>query len=448
MIFKRDAYNELLNWKEKYTGKYVALIEGARRVGKTTLVENFAKNEYKSYIKIDFNNAPKRILDLFDDLFDLDYFFFSLQTIAKVKLYERQSVIIFDEIQLFPKARQALKVLLEDGRYDYIETGSLISIKKNVKNILIPSEEYRINLYPMNFKEFCLATNILDYNNLRELYKLNRSVGESLNKDIMKKFRIYLAVGGMPQAVQSYINKSTFFEIDLIKKRILELYDDDFNKIDNSGYISLIYNNIPAQLQANKKRFVISKATNRKISQADCRRLSELIDSKTILPCYGISDPSFALSASAKLSEFKLYLSDVGLYTTILFHQKGFTDIYERLISNSLNINVGYLYENVVAQIIKSFNQELYYYSWQKENSTHHYEIDFFIPSNNKIIPLEIKSGQTKPHNSIDAFNIKYSNRIKQSIVLSQYDVKHEGQLLFKPIYFLPFIIEDALSTD
>lgn len=444
-MFKRKVYDELLEWKKHYSDKYAVLLEGARRVGKTTIAEAFAKQEYESYIKIDFANVGKNIIELFDDINNLDLFFLRLQLETGIELKERKSVIVFDEIQLFPKARQAIKYLVKDGRYDYIETGSLISIKKNIKDIVIPSEEYRISVYPMDLEEFFWSIGRTDYNVLREMYLLNKPLGDFTNRKLMRDFRIYLAVGGMPQAVEAYIQKKNFFEIDFIKREIINLYKDDLKKIDSTGRTSLIYESIPSQLALKKKRFSLSFATKKRTTLKEQELLSELIDSRIVLICYNVKDPSISLSQTKDLNEYKLYLSDTGLFTTMLFNDesKVYEDIYKKLLSDKLDLNLGYLYENAVAQIIKATKRELYYHTWRKQESTHSYEVDFIVTSHAKIVPLEVKSGSTKYHNSIDAFSAKYSRNIYQSIVISSNDVKNEQMLLFKPIYFLPFILEE-----
>ena len=268
-MFERKVYGQLLEWKNKYSDKYAVLLEGARRVGKSTIAKMFAEKEYKSHIFIDFSNTISDIKNLFNDMTNLDMFFLKLQTYTQVQLYEKESVIIFDEVQLFPLARQAIKHLVHDGRYSYIETGSLISIKKNVKKILIPSEEYKINVYPLDYEEFLKATNLGNYDILDQLNKVNKPVGEALNRKLMNTFRVYMAVGGMPQAVEAFINKKTFEEIDFIKRGIISLYMDDFKKIDPSGRIAAIYNSIPSQLALNKKRYVLSNCLNKKITKKD-----------------------------------------------------------------------------------------------------------------------------------------------------------------------------------
>ena len=444
-MFKRKVYENLKTWKSKYSKNYSALIEGARRVGKSTIVEEFAKNEYKSYIKIDFANISREMKDILEDISNLDIFFIRLQNATGVKLFNNESVIIFDEIQLYPKVRQAIKYLVKDGRYHYIETGSLISIKKNVKDILIPSEEHKIKMNPMDYEEFLWAINSDSYDIIRELYKTNNSVGEKLNNKLMRDLRLYMVVGGMPQAVNAYIKEKNFEDVDFAKKEIINLYKDDFRKIDSSGRISKLYGSIPSQLALGKKRFVISNALEKRTTTKDKELLYDLIDSKTILACYNVTDPSIALEHTKDLSNYKLYLSDTGLFISLLFNDnnKIYNDIYSRMLGDKLPINFGFIYENLVAQIITSFGYNLYFHTWQKENNSHHYEIDFLLPSKTKIVPFEIKSSAINNHNSIIAFKNKYSNITSKEFLLSQKDVKRDKELYFKPLYMLPFILEE-----
>ena len=277
-MFQRKAFEKLLEWKEKYSHKYAAMLEGARRVGKSTIAEEFAKQNYKTYIKIDFANVADEVLEVFDNIASLDIFFLRLQSVTGISLYKGESVIVFDEIQKAPKVRQAIKYLVADGRYSYIETGSLISIRQNVKDIVIPSEEYFIQVFPMDYEEFLWATKNNSYEILRSLYKTNKPVGEKLNRKLMRDFRIYMAVGGMPQAVDAYINGENFEEIDKVKRTILKLYEEDFYKIDKSGRLSKLYNSIPSQLHQNKKRFIISAATGKRTTSKDKELFSELLD--------------------------------------------------------------------------------------------------------------------------------------------------------------------------
>ena len=443
--FRRKAFDLLKDWKDNYAPYYAALLEGARRVGKSTIAEEFAKQNYRSYIKIDFANIQADLLAAFKDIAKLDVFFLRLQTITGINLYPRESVIILDEIQLNPKARQAIKYLVADGRYDYIETGSLISIKKNVKDIVIPSEEHKIPVYPMDYEEFMWAIGNNTYDLLRQLYKTNSSVGNATNRSLMRDFRIYMAVGGMPQAVQAYVDGKNFSFIDKVKRGIIDLYIDDFKKIDASGLIGMMYKSIPSQLATKKRRYVISAATEKRTTKKDLERLSDLLDSKTVIPCYNTTDPNMTLSQTQDNDTFKLYLSDVGLFTTMIFASSPNTgdNIYSKLLSDSLPADLGYLYENVAAQIIASTNRTPYYHTWEKEGSTHYYEIDFLLQKRSKIIPVEVKSSATKNHDSIDAFSKKYSSRISRPLLISQKDVGNEGQLMFKPVYMLPFVLEE-----
>ena len=443
-MFKRKATDKLKWWKENYGGKYAVLLQGARRVGKSTIAENFAKENYKSYIMIDFSNISSELNEVFDDISNLDIFFLKLQALTSTELYERNSVIIFDEIQLAPKVRQAIKHLVKDGRYDYIETGSLISIKKNVKNILIPSEEIKIDIYPMDYEEFNWACN-KDYLIYEKVYSSKKAVGSSTNRILMRDFRTYMAVGGMPQAVEAYINKKSFREIDLIKKEIINLYKDDFRKIDPSGRISAIFESIPSQLALQKNRFFISKATNSRKRVKDEEFLADLIDSKTVLLCRNVKDPSIALNLTTDFDTYKLYFADIGLFITQIFNSKSLVDenLYLKLLGDKLEANLGYIYENAVAQIINSYGRELLYHTWKNENQTHPYEIDFLIDDQTKIIPIEVKSSEVNNHKSINEFSKKYSSRISRRVLFSQSDISHDEMLELKPLYLLPQFLKE-----
>lgn len=444
-MFKRKAFEKLKYWKEKKAPKYAVLLEGARRVGKSTIAEEFAKQEYKSYIKIDFANVRKEILDVFEDIAEPDIFFLRLQTATGITLHKRESVIIFDEIQLMPKVRQAIKYLVADGRYDYIETGSLISIKKNVKDIVIPSEEIKIQVYPMDYEEFMWATGNETYQVLKELYKRGHAVGNSLNRKLMRDFRVYMAVGGMPQAVAAYVEGKNFTEIDEVKREIINLYKDDFFKIDGTGLIGRMYESIPTQLATDKRSYVISAATGKKKVDKDIERLYNMLDSKTVLPCYNVLNPSVTLSQTMDNQTFKLYLADTGLFTTMIFSSSGETDenIYTKLLSDSLPADLGYLYENAVAQVINAAGRPLYYHTWRKDNVTRYFEIDFLVASKTKIVPIEVKSYGLGMHKSITEFQRKYSKNTAAPILLSQKDVGQVEMLKLYPIYMLPYILED-----
>ena len=442
-MFKRKVYDKLKEWKDTYNGKYACLLEGARRVGKTTIAEEFAKNEYQTYIKIDFSNITDELLDVFKDINKLDLFFLRLQTETGIDLFKRKSVIIFDEIQLYPKARQAIKHLVADGRYDYIETGSLISIKKNVKDILIPSEEYKIQVYPMDYEEFLWATNG-NPGIYKKILESKMSLGDSTNRTLMREFRIYMAVGGMPQAVETYIETNNLSAVDKVKRRIIDLYSDDLKKIDSSGRLGNIYLSIPSQLALKRKRFSIKEATQKQKTSKDEERFFDFVDSKIVLPCYNVTQPDIALELTKDFDYFKLYFSDIGLFTTMLFDSgKGIEDnIYSKLLSDKLESDLGYLYENVVAQMIVASGRNLYYHTWRDKDKTHSNEVDFLITNKNKIIPIEVKSSSIKNHKSIDLFVKKYSQIVGRRFLFSQKDISHDGMLELMPIYLVPFILE------
>lgn len=442
-MFKRKAYDKLLEWKRNFGGKYAALLEGPRRVGKSTIARCFAQNEYDSYIVIDFASITKEMQEIFEDLANLDIFFLRLQAQAGIALTPRKSAIIFDEVQLAPKVRQAIKYLVADGRYDYIETGSLISIKKNVKGIVIPSEEHRIAVHPMDYQEFCWACGKEDYDILKRIASVGSPVGNATNRSLMRDFRIYMAVGGMPQAVEAYIEKENFEAIDRIKREIIELYKADFRKIDPSGRTSAIFEAVPAQLAAKKNQFRISTATGKRLTSKDPERLFDLIDSGAVLPCYNTTDPSIALAQTKDLGSYKLYLADTGLFVTMMFNSedRADSDIYKKLLGDNLSANLGYLYENAVAQIITASGRSLYYHSWTPEGKSHVYEVDFLLPDRAKIAAIEVKSSNVNNHTSINEFAKKYSKVVSRQILFSQKDISHSGALRLEPLYLAPVII-------
>lgn len=443
MYFKRKAYDRLLEWKAKYSDKYAALLEGAKRVGKSTIAESFGQNEYKSYLLIDFSKTTDNIRSCFEDVGNLNMFFLRLQAETGVTLYEHESLIIIDEVQLFPQARQAIKHLVADGRYSYLETGSLISIKKNVKDILIPSEEMKIQVYPMDYEEFCDATGG-NYELLRQIYGTGSAIGQATNRKLMRDLRIYMAVGGMPQAVEAYTEGKNFSEIDMVKRQIISLYEDDFKKIDASGRISALYHSIPAQLAKDSKKYRISTAIGKKSKAKTEELLYELIDSKTILPCYNSTDPRVSLADTKDFDSYKLYLADTGLFVTLMFMDRPVTenDVYAKLLSDKLPANLGFLYENLVAQMIAASGRELFYHTWEKSGSTHYYEVDFLISEGSKVNAFEIKSSGSGKHESIKVFDKKFSKNVHDIYLLSQKDVGKEENLLLKPFYLMPFLIE------
>ena len=441
MYFERKVYKKMIEWKEKYADKYAILLEGARRVGKSTIAECFARNEYKSYILIDFSKTTDTIRDCFEDIGNLNMFFLRLQAETGITLYTHESLIIFDEVQLFPKARQAIKHLVADGRYNYLETGSLISIKKNVKDILIPSEEMKIQVYPMDYEEFCLATGS-NYELLQQIYQMESAIGQATNCKLMRDLRVYMAVGGMPQAVEAYIAGKNFSEIDMVKRQIISLYEEDFKKIDSSGRISALYHSIPAQLAKDSRKYRITTAIGKKNNTRADELLYELIDSKTVLPCYNSTDPRVSLTDTKDFDSYKLYLSDTGLFVTLMFIDRPVTenDVYAKLLSDKLPASLGYLYENLVAQMVTASGRELYYHTWEKAGSTHYYEVDFLISEGSKINAFEIKSSGAGKHESIRMFYKKFSKNVHNIYLLSQKDVGKEENLLLKPFYLMLFL--------
>ena len=442
MYFKRKAYEKLLDWKQNYADSYAVMLEGARRVGKSTIAENFAQNEYRSYVMIDFSKDADNIRDIFSDIGNLDMFFLRLQAETNVTLYEHESLIIFDEVQLFPKARQAIKHLVKDGRYHYLETGSLISIKKNVKDILIPSEEMKIQIYPMDYEEFSLAINA-NYDILEKLAECEKPIGQSTNRKLMRDLRVYMAVGGMPQAVEAYVNGNNFARIDQVKRQIIDLYEEDFKKIDPSGRMSALYHSIPAQLSKDTRKYRIHTAIGKRSNGKTEELLYDLIDSKTVLPCYNVTNPGSSLADTKDFESYKLYLSDTGLFVTLMFIDRPVVenDIYAKLLSDKLPANLGFLYENLAAQVIASTGRELYYHTWEKEGSTHYYEVDFLVSEGSKINVFEIKSSGIGNHESISEFAKKYSKHVRNTYLLSQKDFCKDESLFLNPIYTLPFLV-------
>lgn len=442
-MFKRKIYDKLLEWKQESDGKTALLIEGARRIGKSTVVEAFGRNEYKSYILIDFATASKTVRELFEDLSDLDYLFLQLQLQYKVDLHERNSLIIFDEVQLCPMARQAIKALVKDHRYDYIETGSLISIRKNVKDILIPSEERKIGMYPMDYEEFLWAVgDMTSVALLKKMFESGKTVGEQMNRKLMRDFRLYMLVGGMPQAVDTYLTTNNFRKVDDIKRDILKLYEDDFMKIDPTGKLSMLFDAIPAQLDKNASRYQVSGVLSGERADSVLELIAELKDSKTVLVAYHASDPNAGMSMHKDLSKFKLFLCDTGLFVTLMFKDRDFTDnlIYEKLLNDKLNANLGYLYENAVAQILAAKGEELFYYTFMNETSRHNYEIDFLIARKNKICPIEVKSSGYKAHKSLDEFSAKFSDRILWKYLIYTKDLGKDEDILCLPTYMTQFL--------
>lgn len=443
MTFKRKIYDKFLEWKKNSDGKTALLVEGARRIGKSTIVEEFAKNEYESYILIDFTKASKEVLNLFDDISDLNYIFLRLQLIYHKELHQRKSLIIFDEVQFCPKARQAIKHLVADHRYDYMETGSLISIRKNVKDILIPSEERQVQMYPMDFEEFKWALgDTVTIKLLRESFEKYQPLGDDLNRTMMRDFRLYMLVGGMPKVVSTYIETNNMRLVDEEKRDILRLYESDFMKIDSTGKAAMLFKSIPSQLEKNASRYQVSSVLENQRNSTVLELISEMESSKTVLVSYKSDDPNAGLTRTKDLENFKLFVCDTGLFTTMLFMDKDFTEniIYEKLLSDKLSVNLGYLYENVVAQILKANGNSLFYYTFLDEKSRHNFEIDFLLARNNKVCPIEIKSSGYKTHASLDAFSEKYSSRILNKYLVYTKDLGKDKDVFSIPVYMTMFL--------
>ena len=442
-VFKRKIYDEILEWKEKRSDKYALLIKGARRVGKSTIVEEFAKKEFKSYILIDFAHTSKSIIELFDDTYDLDFFFLQLQQLTGIKLYEKESVIIFDEVQLLPKARQAIKYLVADGRYKYIETGSLLSIKKNTKDILIPSEEHKISMYPMDFEEFLWAIgDEVTADTIKILLQKKKSAGNVLHRNLMRIFRLYMLVGGMPQAIETYIEQNNLQAVDETKREIIDLYEEDFTKIDGTGLVGDIFDAIPANLSSNASRYVLSNARDGIRSEQVRELIPDMLSSYTVNIAYHANNPGVGMALEKDAGRYKLFTSDVGLFITLAFKDKKYTEnvIYNKLLSDKLEANLGYVYENVVAQMLIVKGNNLFYYTMESDTSNHLYEIDFLISVGGKICPLEVKSGNYRGHKSLDVFCKRFSSRVRDKCVVHTKDYKWENGIHYLPVYMVPFL--------
>ena len=442
-LFKRKIYDRLLKWKEQSAGKTALLIEGARRIGKSTIVKTFARNEYESFIFIDFTKCPQEVKDLFNDVSDLNYIFLRLQLVYGVQLVERKSLIVFDEVQFQPLARQAIKSFVDDRRYDYIETGSLISIRKNTANILIPSEEERISMYPMDYEEFRWALgDTATIPLLRSVWEHPQPLKEAHRK-LMRDFRLYMLVGGMPQAVDAYLESNNFEVVDKAKRLILDLYDEDFGKIDPTGRAARIFAAIPAQLNSNASRYQISGVIPGARAEDYIELISEMEKSKTINISHHSDDPNVGLGSSENLTQYKMFVGDTGLFVTLAFRDKAFTEniIYERLLSDKLATNLGYLYENIVAQMLVATGNKLFYHSWPTESKKHNYEIDFLLSRGTKILPIEVKSSSYKTHVSMDEFCKKYSSRItNERYIIYTKDFNKDEAIRYIPSYMAFFL--------
>ena len=442
-IFKRKIYDRLLKWKATSNGKSALLVQGARRIGKSTIVEEFAKNEYESYILIDFTKCSAEVKNLFDDVSDLNYIFLRLQLIYNVRLIERKSLIIFDEVQFQPKARQAIKSFVGDHRYDYIETGSLISIRKNTKNILIPSEEERIDMFPMDYEEFRWAlgdTTTIPL--LRSVWEHPQPLKEAHRK-LMRDFRLYMLVGGMPQAVNAYLDTNNFEAVDQAKRLILNIYDEDFGKIDPSGKAARIFAAIPAQLNSNASRYQISSVIAGAKDEHFIEIISEMEKSMTVNISHHCDDPNVGMSAFEDLGQYKMFVGDTGLFVTLAFKDKDFTEniLYNKLLNDKLSSNLGYLYENIVAQMLVCSGNKLFYHTWPTPSGKHNYEIDFLLSRGTKIVPVEVKSSSYKTHASMDDFCKTFSTRITNDrYLIYTKDYFKDNNLKYIPTYLAYFL--------
>jgi len=449
---KRKIYDKMVAWKEKSNGKTALLIDGARRVGKSYIASEFAHNNYKSYILVDFNKVPDDIKNLFNDyLDDLDNLFLYLSNYYNVKLYERESLIIFDEVQLYPRARSAIKYLVDDGRYDYIETGSLVSIKENVEDILIPSEEQHIELYPMDFEEFLWA---LGNDNLMELIKKcfneKMPLGNTMHRKVMDYFRQYLIVGGMPQAVFEYANSKDFELVDQVKRNILDLYRSDIKK--HAGKYSLkvesIFDDIPAQLSRHEKKFKITSLSKDAKTRDYDDAFMWLDDAMIVNRCFNTTEPNIGLSLNQDNSSMKCYMADTGLLISHSFDEKGLVDeeVYKKILFNKLEFNGGMILENIVAQMLTANGHKLFFYSnSSRDNTLDRMEIDFLIAkksitNRHNISPIEVKSGKNYTLNSLNKFISKYNNNLDIPYVIHTSDLKIENGITYLPIYMLILI--------
>ncbi len=441
-MLKRKIYNKLVEWKNNSQGSTAMMIDGARRVGKSYIAKEFAENEYKSYILIDFGIASKDILDLFEnDSSDLNLFFSKLSAFYATSLHTRDSLIIFDEVQQYPHARQIIKYLVADGRYDYLETGSLIRLRKNTKNIIIPSEEEHIELQPLDFEEFLWAMgDDATYPLIRHCFETKKPLGAPLHRKIMNDFRQYILVGGMPQSVLAYIGEKNFEAADIAKRRILRLYREDVAKFAD-GYeekVYAVFDNIPGQLSKKEKKYKLSSLGK----QARFRTYEDsfiwLNEAMIVNACFNSTDPNIGLALSSDHTTQKCYMADTGLLITHTFKDEKFTDneLYKAILFDKLNINEGMIMENIVSQMLRHNRERLYFYSrsdnLKRENNI---EIDFLITKNKKICPIEVKSGNYRSHSSLDKFRKHYSKVIGNSYILYTKDVMVKDGIIHLPLY-------------
>lgn len=449
---RRKIYNKLLEWKKDGADRTAILIDGARRVGKSYIAEQFGKNEYRSYIVVDFNNVTDEIKELFRYyLNDLDTFFMYLSAYYNVKLYEHESLIVFDEVQLFPRARAAIKYLVADGRYHFLETGSLISIKRNVKDIVIPSEERHMKMYPMDFEEFLWALGnemLMDF--VKECWSKKRPLGQVMHRKAMDCFRQYMIVGGMPQAVQEYAETKDFDRVDRIKRDILTLYRADVGKyaIGYERKVESIFDEIPAQLNKHEKKFRLSSINKEARLREYEDAFAWLDDAMIINICYNSTGPNIGLRMNMDRMTMKCYMADTGLLISHAFDENGLIaeEIYRKLLFNKLEVNKGMLLENIVAQMLTASGHALYFYSnSSREDVDSRMEIDFLttkskITSRHNISPIEVKSGNNYTLNSLNKFKKKFHEQLHTAYVVHTGDLKTEEDIVYLPVYMVPFL--------
>ena len=443
-LFKRKVYDKLKKWKELSRGSTAALIEGARRVGKSTIAEEFAKNEYSDYLLLDFAVESDDVKDNFANIGNLDAFFRNLFLFKGKELPKGDAVIIFDEVQLFPIARQTIKQLVKDGRYDYIETGSLISIHENVKDILIPSEEHRIKMYPMDFEEFLWATgNTVAGPAIRQAFESATAFPDSVHRQMMRDFRTYLAVGGMPQVVSLFVQGATFSQIDFAKRAILALYEEDLHKHDEHSRdrTTAAFRSIPSQLTHKNSRFQYASVDK----HANAGRLRGTVDflreSMMVNVCYNVSDPEVSLEFFRDETAIKMFLGDTGLLVTQITASNAQTDdaLYKALVTGRLGINEGMVIENAVAQALVANGHALYFHEYDytppETGKARRYEVDFLLVRGKRLSPLEVKSSGYRSHKSFDYFTRRYDVKVNERFILYSKNLEREGNLTFLPLY-------------
>ena len=448
---RRKIYQQLLDWKEKRNGEVALLIEGARRIGKSYIVEAFGKKEYKSYLLIDFNKAPEMVREWFDlYLEDLDTLFLYLSQHYKVRLHERNSLIILDEIQLCPRARAAIKFLVADGRFDYIETGSLVSIKKNTRSIVLPSEERSIQMYPMDFEEFLWATgNDMLMDLIRKMYVERKPMGQAFHRKAMDAFRLYMIVGGMPQAVKKYVDTQDFDAVDAAKRDVLTIYRNDIFHYaeDIAEKVVSIFDQIPSQLSKHEKKFRLSALKPGAKYRDWDDAFFWLKDASVVNVCYNSTEPNIGLKMNEDRTTLKCYMNDTGLLLSHAFDEKGImsAEIYHKLLFGKLEVNEGMLVENVVAQMLTASGNKLFFYSKASYVAEERMEIDFLLQKNkvtnrHNIHPIEVKSGTNYTLSSLKKCMKKFGEYMTTPTVIHAGDLKVEDGITYLPLYMTPLL--------